>query len=81
MSAADIHPSAIVEDGAEIGSGCRIGPFCHVGADVKLASGVHLKSHVVVCGDTEIGEDTVVFPSPFWVKYRKTSSLRVNQPS
>jgi len=62
VSAADIHPSAIVEDGAEIGSGCRIGPFCHVGADVKLASGVHLKSHVVVCGDTEIAENTVVFP-------------------
>ena len=23
-----IHPTAIVEDGAEIGAGCAIGPFC-----------------------------------------------------
>jgi UDP-N-acetylglucosamine acyltransferase len=59
---ASIHPSAIVEPGARIGEGCQIGPFCHVGADVVLGPRVTLKSHVVVGGRTEIGEDTVVFP-------------------
>jgi UDP-N-acetylglucosamine acyltransferase len=58
----DIHPSAIVEDGAQIGPGCRIGPFCVVGAKVVLHEGVILKSHVIVTGDTQIGPDTVVFP-------------------
>ena len=62
MSDAVIHPSAVVEDGARIGPGCVIGPFCHVGADVALGPRVTLKSHVVVTGDTEIGEDTVIFP-------------------
>ena len=57
-----VHPSAFVEDGAELGQGCRIGPFCHVGADVRLGDGVELKSHVVVTGQTEVGADTVVFP-------------------
>lgn len=57
-----IHPLAIVEDGAEIGSNVYIGPFCHVGSQVKIHSNVELKSHVVVAGDTAIGEYTVVFP-------------------
>ncbi|MGR3520306.1 MAG: acyl-ACP--UDP-N-acetylglucosamine O-acyltransferase, partial [Roseovarius sp.] len=62
MSETMIHPAAIVEPGAEIGEGCHIGPFCHVGPQVRLGPGVTLKSHVVVTGATEIGEDTVIFP-------------------
>ncbi|QQA44546.1 acyl-ACP--UDP-N-acetylglucosamine O-acyltransferase [Pelagovum pacificum] len=58
----DIHPSAVIEDGAEIAAGVKIGPFCHIGPKVRLATGVVLQSHVVVTGATEIGEDTEVFP-------------------
>ncbi|WEF23087.1 acyl-ACP--UDP-N-acetylglucosamine O-acyltransferase [Paracoccus sp. S3-43] len=58
----DIHPTAIVEDGARIGAGVRIGPFCVVGPKVTLGAGVVLKSHVVIAGDTAIGDGTVVFP-------------------
>lgn len=57
----DIHPSAIVADGAVIGDGCIIGPFCVVDAQVVLGERVTLKSHVVVTGDTHIGADTTVF--------------------
>ncbi|EAR52172.1 UDP-N-acetylglucosamine acyltransferase [Oceanicola granulosus HTCC2516] len=57
-----VHPSAVVETGAEIAPGARVGPFCHVGPDVRLADGVVLHSHVVVTGDTEIGEGSEVFP-------------------
>ena len=59
---AQIHPSAIVDSGATIGPGCKIGPFCMVGPEVTLAAGVELKSHAVVTGWTEIGEDTIIFP-------------------
>lgn len=62
MSGAVIHASAVIEDGAQIGQGCQIGPFCHIGPDVVLHDRVELKSHVVVTGQTEIGEDTVIFP-------------------
>ena len=62
MSDTKIHPSAVIEEGAEIEQGCHIGPFCYIGSQVKLGRNVHLKSHVVVCGHTEIGEETVVFP-------------------
>ena len=58
---AQVHPSAVIEDGAQLGEGCIIGPFCVVGAHVRLGDRVELKSHVVVTGDTEIGEETVVF--------------------
>jgi len=62
MGAANIHPSAVIEDGAQIADGCVIGPFCVVGAQVVLHENVTLKSHVVVSGQTTIGADTVVFP-------------------
>ena len=57
-----LHPSAIIEPGAEIAEGCVVGPFCHVGPRVVLERGVTLKSHVVVAGDTRLGEGTTVFP-------------------
>ncbi|WP_122073561.1 acyl-ACP--UDP-N-acetylglucosamine O-acyltransferase [Pseudophaeobacter sp. EL27] len=56
-----IHPSAVIEEGARIGEGCEIGPFCHIGPEVVLGERVTLKSHVVVTGDCQIGDDTVVF--------------------
>jgi len=57
-----IHPSSIVEDGAVIGPDCTVGPFSIVGADVRLGKSVHLKSHVVITGDTEVGDETIIFP-------------------
>ena len=59
---ARIHPSAVIEEGAVIGADCKIGPFCVVGPEVTLKDGVELKSHAVVTGLTEIGEETVIFP-------------------
>lgn len=57
-----IHPTAFIERGAELGSGVKIGPFCHVGPHVRLGDNVELMSHVVVLGDTSIGEGSRVFP-------------------
>lgn len=73
---AQIHPSAVIEDGATIGEGVVIGPFCLVGSDVTLGSGVRLKAHVTVSGRTTIGADTVIYPGavigeiPQDLKYR-----------
>ena len=57
----NIHPSSVIEDGAQIDPSAVIGPFCLVGSEVIIGPGVELKSHVVVKGRTEIGEGTVVF--------------------
>ncbi len=59
---ADIHQSAIVEAGAIVGPGCRIGPFSLIGGKVRLGAGVRVHSHVVLAGNTEIGDETEVFP-------------------
>ena len=83
---AEVHPSAIVEDGARIGAGCRIGPFAHIGGRVTLRPRVTVKSHAVVTGQTEIGEDTEVFPFacvgevPQDLKYKgENTELRVGR--
>jgi UDP-N-acetylglucosamine acyltransferase len=57
-----IHPTAVIEDGAEIGADVKIGPYSIIGADVSLGDGVHLHSHVVVGGRTNIGSETEIFP-------------------
>lgn len=58
----NIHPSAIIEKGAELGADVRIGAYCVIGPNVKLGDRVELKSHVAVDGYTTIGEETVVYP-------------------
>jgi UDP-N-acetylglucosamine acyltransferase len=57
-----LHPTAIVHDGAKLGADVEIGPYSIVGAHVTLADGVRLQSHVIIEGETEIGEGCVVHP-------------------
>jgi UDP-N-acetylglucosamine acyltransferase len=57
-----IHPTAIVDRGAEIGANVSIGPYSMVGPEVRLADGVTLVSHVVIAGRTAVGANTRVFP-------------------
>ena len=55
-----IHPTAQIE--GTVAADVVIGPFCVVGPRVVLAGGVRLHEHVVVQGDTEIGECAEIFP-------------------
>lgn len=57
-----VHPTAIVQEGARIGAGVEIGPYCVVGQRAVLGRGVRLISHVAIEGLTEIGDDCVVHP-------------------
>jgi len=72
----EIHPTAVVEDGARISDGVKIGPFCHVAGEVTLGEGVQLVSHVAVAGRTSVGARTRIFPfasighQPQDLKYR-----------
>lgn len=62
MAETNIHPTAIVEDGATLADGVSIGPFSVVGREVTLGEGVVLHSHAVVAGRTTIGARTEIFP-------------------
>jgi UDP-N-acetylglucosamine acyltransferase len=53
---------ARVATGAVLEPGVRVGPFCTVGDGVRLGRGTVLESHVVVDGDTRVGEGNRFFP-------------------
>ncbi|MFQ5670404.1 MAG: acyl-ACP--UDP-N-acetylglucosamine O-acyltransferase [Acidobacteriota bacterium] len=57
MSSRRIHPTAIVDPGAELADHVEIGPYCMVGSRVRLGPGCCLESHVVLAGETSIGAD------------------------
>jgi len=52
-----VHPTAIVDEGAELGEGCIIGPYCIIGPGVSIGARARLAGHVVVERDTTIGRD------------------------
>ena len=58
---ANIHPSAVIEEGAKIDPSAVVGPFCVIGSQVVLRADVVIKSHTVITGQTEVGEGTVIF--------------------
>lgn len=62
MSNPDVHPTAIVADGAQLGKGTRIGAYSIVGPNVVLGDNVELVSHAVVEGNTIVGPRTRIFP-------------------
>ena len=57
-----IHPTAVVEAGAELGDEVEIGPYAVVGPRVRIGAGSRLASHVVVTGRTTLGARTIVSP-------------------
>ncbi len=56
-----IHPSSIVESGAELADDVVVGPFCLIGAEAKIGAGTVLMSHVTVHGRTQIGQRNRIF--------------------
>lgn len=83
LKTVQIHPSAIVEKGAELGAGVKVGPFAVIGASVVLHDGVEIGAHAMVSGRTHIGAKTRVWPfahigtTPQDLKYAGEDSLLV----
>lgn len=57
-----IHPTAIVDRGAELDPSVEVGPWCTIGPHVKIGKGTRLVSHVVLDGWTRIGEGNLIYP-------------------
>ena len=58
---ANVHPTAIIEKGAQLADDVTIGPFCHIGAHVTIESGTTVASHSVISGHTHIGKSNRIF--------------------
>ena len=56
MAAYTIHPSAIVDEGAQIGEGSRIWHFVHVCGGARIGKGVSLGQNVFVGNKVVIGD-------------------------
>jgi UDP-N-acetylglucosamine acyltransferase len=55
MSDVQIHPTAIVDPGAEIGAGTVVGPYCVIGANVVIGGSCWLQHHVTLQGPMRAG--------------------------
>jgi len=70
----EIHPTAIVEKGAELEADVSIGAFAYVGPNVRLKAGCRVHHHGVIEGHTTLGERNEVFP--FAVVGGRTQDLK-----
>ena len=59
---ATIHPTAIVEDGAQLGADVEIGPYAHIGPHVTIGDGTFVRQGAIVDGHTTIGAQCQIFP-------------------
>lgn len=57
-----IHPTAIVDPGAELAEDVVVGPFAVVGPGVSLAEGVEVGAHSVLTGAMTVGPRTRIYP-------------------
>ena len=62
QAATTIHPTAVVEPGAQLGAGVTIGPFCYVSSEAVIGDRVDLVSHVSIIAATTLGQDCKVYP-------------------
>lgn len=60
-SAPSIHPTAIVDPGAELAAGVVVGPYAVIGPNVRIGLRTSLGAHCVLEGDTSIGADCQIF--------------------
>ena len=51
-----IHPTAIIEAGAELADDVFVGPFCYIQSEVRLGAGCRLDSHVSVLSGVDAGQ-------------------------
>jgi UDP-N-acetylglucosamine acyltransferase len=71
-----IHPSAIIERGAQLGAGVEVGPFSIIGAGAILHDEVVVHSHVSINSSVTLGQKCEIFPhvvlgqAPQDVKYK-----------
>jgi UDP-N-acetylglucosamine acyltransferase len=58
--AREIHPTAVISPGAELGEDVKVGPYSVVGPDVTLGDRTQIGPQVVIDGVTTLGADNVI---------------------
>jgi UDP-2-acetamido-3-amino-2,3-dideoxy-glucuronate N-acetyltransferase len=60
VTATSIHPSAIVDAGAELGEGCRVWHFVHISAGARIGRACSFGQNVFVGNDVSIGDNVKI---------------------
>lgn len=55
-----IHPTAIVEDGAQLGAEIEIGPFAIIGAGALIGDSCKIQAHAVIEGTVKMGAENFI---------------------
>lgn len=58
----NIHKTALVAPGAQIGADVEIGPYSVIGPKAKIGPGTKIASHCVIDNDITIGSNCRIFP-------------------
>lgn len=58
----DIHPTAVIQEGAQLGENVKVGPYAVIGPNVIIGDNNQIGPHVVIEGHTTLGSDNQVFP-------------------
>jgi UDP-N-acetylglucosamine acyltransferase len=58
----NIHPTAIVDPGAELDSSAKVGPYVIIEKGVRIGRESSIKPHTVITGPTTIGAGNVIGP-------------------
>jgi UDP-N-acetylglucosamine acyltransferase len=56
-----IHPTALIDAGAELDAGVTVGPYTVIGPHVRIGAGTRVGAHCVIEGHTTIGRDNRIF--------------------
>ncbi|NLP32346.1 MAG: UDP-3-O-(3-hydroxymyristoyl)glucosamine N-acyltransferase [Oligella ureolytica] len=57
-----IHPTAVIDDSADIADGVAIGPYVVIEEGVKIGTGSVIGAHSVIAKNSVIGKDTKLYP-------------------
>ncbi|MDX1776495.1 MAG: acyl-ACP--UDP-N-acetylglucosamine O-acyltransferase [Desulfobulbales bacterium] len=58
----NIHPTAIIDPGAELDSSVSVGPYVVIEKGVKIGQDTVLKPHSIISGPTTIGSGNIIGP-------------------
>jgi acyl-[acyl-carrier-protein]--UDP-N-acetylglucosamine O-acyltransferase len=60
-----IHPTAVIEPGAQLGENVTVGAFAYIGAHVVLGDHCVVQHHATIDGYTTLGTHNTIFPYAF----------------
>jgi UDP-3-O-[3-hydroxymyristoyl] glucosamine N-acyltransferase len=57
-----VHPSAVVDAGADVAPDATVGPYVVIGAGTRVGPRARIGAHVTIGNDCVVGEDVVLHP-------------------